>query len=210
MGRYTGPTDRLSRREGVNLFLKGERSYNGKTAIEKRPDAVPGEHGKFRSKFSEYGVRLREKQKVKRMYGIREKQFRSYFHKAAHLKGVTGSILISMLERRLDNVIYRLCFGSSRNDARQIVGHKHVIVNGEVVNIPSYQVKEGDKIEIKEKSRKMQRINQALEFASRRGVPEWLQLDEENYSGTVLRLPMRDDVTFPIEEQLIVEFYSRV
>lgn len=210
MGRYTGPTDRLSRREGVNLFLKGERSYNGKTAIEKRPDAVPGEHGKFRSKFSEYGVRLREKQKVKRMYGIREKQFRSYFHKAAHLKGVTGSILISMLERRLDNVIYRLCFGSSRNDARQIVGHKHVIVNGEVVNIPSYQVKEGDKIEIKEKSRKMQRINQALEFASRRGVPEWLQLDEENYAGTVLRLPMRDDVTFPIEEQLIVEFYSRV
>ena len=142
------------------------------------------------------------------MYGIREKQFRGYFQKAAHLKGVTGSILISMLERRLDNVIYRLCFGSSRNDARQIVSHKHVMVNGDVVNIPSYQVKEGDKIEIREKSKKKQRINQALEFASRRGVPEWL--DEENYSGTVLRLPMREDVTFPIEEQLIVEFYSRV
>ncbi len=210
MGRYTGPTDRLSRREGVNLFLKGERSYSGKSAIEKRPDQVPGEHGKFRSKFSEYGVRLREKQKVKRMYGIREKQFRGYFKKAAHLKGVTGSILISMLERRLDNVIYRLCFGSSRNDARQLVSHKHVLVNGSVVNIPSYQVKEGDQIEIREKSKKLQRINQALEFSSRRGVPEWLQLDEDNFKGAVSRLPERDDVTFPIEEQLIVEFYSRV
>ena len=210
MGRYTGPTDRLSRREGVNLFLKGERSYNGKTAVEKRPDQVPGEHGKFRSKFSEFGLRLREKQKVKRMYGIREKQFRGYFEKASRIKGVTGAILISMLERRLDNVVYRLCFGSSRNDARQLVGHAHVMVNGNVVNIPSYQVKEGDKIEIREKSKKLQRINQALEFNSRRGVPDWLELDEENYRGTVLRVPARDDVTFPIEEQLIVEFYSRV
>lgn len=210
MGRYTGPTDRLSRREGVNLFLKGERSYNGKTAVEKRPEQVPGEHGKFRGKFSEFGLRLREKQKVKRMYGIREKQFRGYFEKASRVKGVTGAILISMLERRLDNVVYRLCFGSSRNDARQLVGHAHVAVNGQVVNIPSYQVKEGDKIEIREKSKKLQRINQALEFNSRRGVPDWLELDEENYRGTVLRVPARDDVTFPIEEQLIVEFYSRV
>ncbi len=210
MGRYTGPTDRLSRREGVNLFLKGERSYNGKTAIEKRPEQVPGEHGKFRSKFSEFGVRLREKQKVKRMYGLREKQFRGYFEKAARVKGVTGSILISMLERRLDNVIYRLCMGSSRNDARQIVSHGHVLVNGESVNIPSYQVKTGDKIEIREKSKKLQRITQALEFTSRRGVPEWLQLDEENLTATVLRNPEREDITFPIEEQLIVEFYSRV
>jgi len=210
MGRYTGPTDRLSRREGVNLFLKGERSYNGKTAIEKRPEQVPGEHGKFRSKFSEFGVRLREKQKVKRMYGLREKQFRGYFEKAARVKGVTGSILISMLERRLDNVIYRLCMGSSRNDARQIVSHGHVLINGESVNIPSYQVKAGDKIEIREKSKKLQRITQALEFTSRRGVPEWLQLDEENLRATVLRNPEREDITFPIEEQLIVEFYSRV
>jgi len=210
MGRYTGPTDRLSRREGVNLFLKGERSYNGKTAVEKRPDQVPGEHGKFRSKFSEFGLRLREKQKVKRMYGIREKQFRGYFEKASRIKGVTGTILISMLEMRLDNVIYRLCFGSSRSDARQIVSHAHVMVNGNVVNIHSYQVKEGDKIEIREKSKKLQRINQALEFNSRRGVPDWLELDEENYRGTVLRVPARDDVTFPIDEQLIVEFYSRV
>lgn len=210
MGRYTGPTDRLSRREGVNLFLKGERSYNGKTAIEKRPEQVPGEHGKFRGKFSEFGVRLREKQKIKRMYGLREKQFRGYFEKAARVKGVTGSILLSMLERRLDNVIYRLCFGSSRNDARQLVSHEHVLVNGEVVNVPSYQVKAGDKVEIREKSKKLQRINQALEFTSRRGVPEWLELDEENYKGSVLRHPERDDITFPIEEQLIVEFYSRV
>ncbi|MEZ4547558.1 MAG: 30S ribosomal protein S4 [Candidatus Dadabacteria bacterium] len=210
MGRYTGPTDRLSRREGVNLFLKGERSYNGKTAIEKRPEQVPGEHGKFRSKFSEFGVRLREKQKVKRMYGLREKQFKSYFQKAARLKGVTGSILIAMLERRLDNVIYRLCMGSSRSDARQIVSHNHVLVNGESVNIPSYQVKPGDKIEIREKSKKLQRIAQALEFTSRRGVPEWLELDEENLKGTVVRNPEREDITFPIEEQLIVEFYSRV
>lgn len=210
MGRYTGPTDKLSRREGVNLFLKGERSYNGKTAIERRPDQVPGEHGKFRSKFSEYGVRLREKQKVKRMYGLREKQFAKYFKRASHIKGVTGSILISLLERRLDNVIYRLCLGSSRNDARQIVSHKHVLVNGQPLNIPSYQVKPGDKIEIREKSKKLQRINEALQFRSRRGVPEWLSLDEESYSGTVLRNPEREDVTFPIDEQLVVEFYSRV
>ena len=210
MGRYTGPTDRISRREGVNLFLKGERSYNGKTAIEKRPDQVPGEHGKFRSKFSEYGVRLREKQKVKRMYGLREKQFKKYFIKSSHIKGVTGFILLSLLERRLDNTVFRLCLGSSRNDARQLVSHKHILVNGEVVNIPSYMVQEGDKIEIREKSKKLQRIHEALEFRSRRGIPEWLRLDEENYIGTVTRLPERDDITFPIDEQMIVEFYSRV
>ncbi len=210
MGRYTGPTDRISRREGVNLFLKGERSYNGKTAIEKRPDQVPGEHGKFRSKFSEFGVRLREKQKVKRMYGLREKQFKKYFTKASHIKGVTGYILLSLLERRLDNVVFRLCLGSSRNDARQLVSHKHILVNGSVVNIPSYIVQEGDTIEIREKSKKLQRVHEALEFRSRRGIPEWLSLDEEKYVGTVTRLPERDDVTFPIDEQLIVEFYSRV
>ncbi len=210
MGRYTGPTDRLSRREGVNLFLKGERSYNGKSGIEMRPEQVPGEHGKFRSKFSEFGVRLREKQKVKRMYGLRERQFLKYFQKAAKIKGVTGSNLISLLEGRLDNVVFRLCFGSSRNDARQIVSHQHVLVNGKKVNIPSFQVKEGDTIEIREKSKKMQRITQALEFRTRRGIPEWLSLDEESLKGTVMRLPLRDDVTFPMEEQLIVEFYSRV
>lgn len=210
MGRYTGPTDRISRREGVNLFLKGERSYNGKTAIEKRPDQVPGEHGKFRSKFSEYGVRLREKQKVKRMYGLREKQFKKYFIKSSHIKGVTGFILLSLLERRLDNVVYRLCMGSSRNDARQLVSHKHILVNGQVNNIPSYMVNEGDKIEIREKSKKLQRVHEALEFRSRRGIPEWLSLDEENYIGTVMRHPERDDITFPIDEQMIVEFYSRV
>jgi len=210
MGRYTGPTDRISRREGVNLFLKGERSYSGKTAIEKRPDQVPGEHGKFRTRFSEFGVRLREKQKVKRMYGLREKQFKKYFIKSSKIKGVTGFILLSLLERRLDNVVFRLCFGSSRNDARQLVGHKHILVNGSVVNIPSYLVNEGDKIEVREKSKKLKRVHEALEFRSRRGVPEWLVLDEENYVGSVSKLPTREDVTFPIDEQLIVEFYSRV
>jgi len=210
MGRYTGPTDKLSRREGVNLFLKGERSYSGKTAIERRPDSVPGEHGKFRTRFSEYGVRLREKQKVKRMYGLREKQFAKYFKKASRIKGVTGSILISLLEKRLDNVVYRLCLGSSRSDARQLVSHKHILINGKTVNIPSYQVEEGDKVQIRDKSKKLQRVNEALQFRSRRGVPEWLELDEETYTGTVLRAPLRDDVTFPIDEQMVVEFYSRV
>ncbi|MGI9535238.1 MAG: 30S ribosomal protein S4 [Thermodesulfobacteriota bacterium] len=209
MGRYTGPTDRLSRREGINLFLKGERSYNGKSAIETRPQP-PGEHGQGRIKFSEYGVRLREKQKVKRMYGIREKQFRRYFKKASRIDGVTGSILITLLERRLDNVVYKLGFASTRNDSRQLVGHKHVLVNGSVVNIPSFQVSEGDVVEIRDKSKKLSRINLSLELLTRRPVPTWLDHDKDNYKGSVVRLPEREDVTFPIEEQLIVEFYSRV
>ena len=209
MGRYTGPTDRLSRREGINLFLKGERSYNGKSAIETRQQP-PGEHGQRRAKFSEYGVRLREKQKVKRMYGIREKQFRRYFKKASRLESVTGSVLISMLERRLDNVVYRLGFASTRNDARQLVVHKHVLVKGSVVNIPSFQVIEGDVIKIRDKSKRLSRINQSLELITRRPVPLWLEHDKDNYRGVVKRLPEREDVTFPIDEQLIVEFYSRV
>ncbi|NIP30677.1 MAG: 30S ribosomal protein S4 [Candidatus Dadabacteria bacterium] len=207
MGRYTGPTDRLSRREGINLFLKGERSYTGK--IDKRLEQPPGVHGLRRSKFSEFGIRLREKQKVKTMYGIREKQFRRYFEKAARMSGITGSLLISMLERRLDNVVYRLGFASSRNDGRQLVGHKHVLVNGKSVNIPSYQVKDGDKIEIREKSRNLSRVHQALKLLERRPVPNWLELDIESIQGSVVRLPEREDVTVPIDEQLIVEFYSR-
>ena len=210
MGRYTGPTDRLSKREGVNLFLKGERSYNGKTSIDAKANQPPGVHGLRRSKFSEFGLRLREKQKVKRMYGLREKQFKRYFEKAARMSGVTGSLLIELLERRLDNVVYRLGFGSSRSDARQLVGHKHILVNGSVVNIPSYQVKEGDVVEIREKSKKLARINQALQLLERKPVPEWLENDLDNYKGVVKRIPEREDVTFPIEEQLIVEFYSRV
>lgn len=210
MGRYTGPTCKLSRREGMNLFLKGERAYNGKSAIEKRPNQPPGVHGQRRPKFSEFAIRLREKQKVKRIYGIREKQFRRYFEEASRVKGVTGSLLISLLERRLDNVVYRLGFGSSRKEARQMVGHRHILVNGKKVNIPSYQTGAGDVVEVREKSREMKRINESLELLSRRGFPEWLDLDRENYKGTVRRLPIREDVTFPIEEQLIIEFYSRV
>ena len=208
MGRYTGPTDRLSRREGINLFLKGERSYTGK--LDRRLDQPPGVHGLRRSKFSEFGIRLREKQKVKTMYGIRERQFRRYFEKAARMNGITGSLLITMLERRLDNVVYRLGFASSRNDGRQLVGHKHVLVNGTTVNIPSYQVKEGDKIEIREKSKSLSRVHQALKLLERRPIPSWLELDIDGLKGTLTRLPEREDVTVPIDEQLIVEFYSRV
>ena len=212
MGRYTGPTDRLSRREGVNLFLKGERSYNGKSTVDQYSHP-PGEHGQGRghTKFSEYGLRLREKQKVKRLYCIRENQFRRYFKNAFKLDGVTGSILISMLERRLDSVVYRLGFGTSRSDSRQLITHKHILVNGSVVNIPSFQIKDGDTIEVKNKSKKLSRINQAISILNRRPVPAWLEQDLENYRGTVIRLPEREDVTFPIiDEQLIVEFYSRV
>lgn len=208
MGRYTGPTDRLSRREGVNLFLKGERSYTGK--LDRRLEQPPGVHGLRRSKFSEYGIRLREKQKVKNMYGIREKQFSRYFKRAARMSGITGSLLIIMLEQRLDNVVYRLGFASSRNDGRQLVSHKHILVNGAMVNIPSYQVKEGDTIEIREKSRNLTRIQEGLRLLERRPIPSWLDLDIEKLKGSVSRLPEREDVTVPIDEQLIVEFYSRV
>jgi small subunit ribosomal protein S4 len=210
MGRYTGPTDRLSRREGMNLFLKGERAYSGKSAVDKRPNQVPGQHGSRRSKFSEYGLRLREKQKVKRIYGVREGQFRKYYEDALGMKGVTGENLISLLERRLDNVVYRLGFASTRAEARQMVTHGHILVNGRKVNIPSYRVDVGDGVEVREKSRGMKRINESLEFLSRRGVPEWLELDRDSYRGTLKRVPQRGDVTVPIEEQLIVEFYSRV
>jgi small subunit ribosomal protein S4 len=210
MGRYTGPTDRLSKREGINLFLKGERSYNGKSSIDAKSNQPPGVHGLRRSKFSEYGLRLRYKQKVKRSYGLREKQFKRYFAKASRMNGVTGSLLIVLLESRLDNVVYRLGFGSSRSDSRQLVGHKHILVNGSVLNIPSYQVQAGDVIEIREKSKKLGRINQALQLLERKPVPDWLEHDIDNYKGLVKRLPEREDVTFPIEEQLIVEFYSRV
>lgn len=193
----------------MKLFLKGERCY-AKCTLEKRPDKVPGEHGLARTKFSEFGIRLREKQKVKRIYGLTENQFRRYFEKASGIKGVTGQVLISSLERRLDNVAYRLGFGSSRKEARQIVRFRHVLLNGRKVDIPSYEVRVGDVIEVASKSRKLDRINQSFELLSRRGLPDWLELDRENYRGTVKRLPVREDVTVPIEEQLIVEFYSRV
>lgn len=210
MARYTGPSCRHCRREGMKLFLKGEKCYTEKCPIEVRPNQTPGNQGKRRPRFSEFGIRLREKQKVKRIYGLTEKQFRRYYEDALRIKGVTGDVLVATLERRLDNVVYRLGFGSSRKEARQLVRHGHILVNGEKVDIPSYQVDLGDVIEVSEKSRDVDRINQSLEMLARRGFPEWLELDRENYKGTIKRLPIREDVTVPIEEQLIVEFYSRV
>jgi small subunit ribosomal protein S4 len=193
----------------MKLFLKGDKCYT-KCTLEKRPDQAPGEHGLARPKFSEFGIRLREKQKVRRIYGLTERQFRRYFEKASRVKGITGELLISSLESRLDNVVYRLGFGSSRKEARQMVRYRHILVNGRTLDIPSYQVRVDDTVEVAEKSRKVDRINQSLELLSRRGLPEWLELDRENYKGVIKRLPIREDVTVPIEEQLIVEFYSRV
>jgi small subunit ribosomal protein S4 len=208
MARYTGPACKLCRREGLKLFLKGERCFTDKCSFDRRP-YPPGQHGQRRIKFTEYGIRLREKQKVRRIYGMMERQFRGYFKKADRSKGVTGRKLLSLLERRLDSVSYRLGFASTRADARQLVRHKHVKVNGKTVNIPSFQVKPGDKISIRQKSQSKQRIATALAGVDRRGVPDWLKLDKESFSGEIRTLPDREEITLPIQEQLIVEFYSR-
>ncbi len=208
MARYNGPSCKLCRREGLKLFLKGERCYTDKCSFDRRP-YPPGQHGQRRIKFTEYGIRLREKQKVRRIYGVLERQFRTYYEAASRGKGVTGEALLNLLERRLDSVVYRLGFAWTRADARQIVRHKHVKVNGRIVNIPSFLVKPGDKIEIREKSKQKGRVQSALEGVDRRGVPEWLELDKENLAGTVKTMPNREEITLPIQEQLIVEFYSR-
>ncbi len=208
MARYIGPSCKLCRREGEKLFLKGDRCYTDKCAFDRRP-YPPGQHGQRRSKVTEYGIRLREKQKVRRIYSVLERQFRKYFASADRQKGVTGENLLSLLERRLDSVCYRLGFAATRNDGRQLVRHKHVMVNGKSVSIPSYQVKPGDKITIREKSRSKSRIALALEGVERRGVPEWLELDKDTLTGTVKTPPVREAITLPIREQLIVEFYSR-
>ena len=208
MARYIGPVCRLCRREGTKLFLKGDRCYTDKCAHDRRP-YPPGQHGQRRMKFTEYGIRLREKQKVARIYGIFEKQFRRYFSKADRAKGVTGENLLGLLERRLDSVCYRIGFASTRAESRHLVRHKHVSVNGVTVNIPSYQVKPGDKVEVREKSRKMARIASALEAAERRGIPGWMELNKEAFAGTIKSAPNREEITLPIQEQLIVEFYSR-
>jgi len=210
LARYIGSVCRLCRREGMKLFLKGDRCYSEKCAVDRRPEKPPGVHGDRRPKFSEFGIRLREKQKVKRIYGLTERQFRKYIEKASRSKAETGKLLISLLERRLDNVLYRLGFASSRKEARHLVRFGHIIVNGRRVDVPSYQIKEGDAIEVAEKSRKLGRINQSIESLERRGFPGWLELEKDNYRGVVKKLPLREDVTLPIEEQLIVEFYSRV
>ncbi len=208
MARYTGPKCRLCRREGIKLFLKGDRCYTDKCALERRPYA-PGQHGRARRKASDYLLQLREKQKVKRLYGVMEKQFRRYFEKAERQRGATGTNLLRLLELRLDNVVYRLGFANSRSQARQLVRHGHFLVNGKKVNIPSYLVKVNDVIEVNEKSREIPVIKEAQEVVDRRGIPGWLELDAANFKGVVKALPERDDITFPISENLIVELYSK-
>lgn len=208
MARYTGPSCRLCRRENMELFLKGDRCYTDKCAIKRR-NYPPGQHGQGRSKVSAYGVQLREKQKVRRIYGLLEKQFRGYFAEADRMKGVTGENLLSLLERRLDNVVYRLGFASSRTESRQIVRHGHFTLNGRKVNIPSIQLKVGDVIALREKSTKIASINESLEAVVRRGVPQWLELDKDGFKGTLKALPIREDITTPIQEQLVVELYSK-
>ena len=192
----------------MELFLKGERCYTDKCAIKRR-NYPPGQHGQGRAKVTDYGTQLREKQKVRRIYGILEMQFRSYFETADRMKGVTGENLLFLLERRLDNIVYRLGFASSRIEARQLVRHGHFRLNGRKVNIPSIQIKMGDVIELRDKSRKVACINESLESVVRRGIPQWLELDKEAYKGTIKSLPVREDITMPIQEQLIVELYSK-
>ena len=209
MARYTGSVCRLCRRERMKLFLKGDRCFKEKCAIERR-SYPPGQHGTRRSRRMQgYGIQLREKQKVKRIYGLLERQFRSYFKEADRKKGITGENLLVILERRLDNVVYSLGYASSRAQARQLVRHGHIQVDGKKVTIPSYQVRAENDVVVKEASRKNEFIRASVETARGRGVPDWLELDAENVSGKVLRLPTREDIKLPIQEQLIVELYSR-
>lgn len=208
LGRYIESVCKLCRREGMKLFFKGDRCYTDKCAFERRSYA-PGQHGQGRSKPTAYALQLREKQRAKRMYGLMERQFHGYFKKAERLKGITGENLLLLLERRLDNVVYRLGFADSRGDARQLIMHRHLRVNGNGVSIPSYIVKPGQIIEIKEKSKGKARVNEALETVERRGIPQWLELDKASHKGVVKALPKREDITMPIQEQFIVELYSR-
>ncbi len=209
MARYIGPVCRLCRREDMKLFLKGERCYTDKCGYERRA-YPPGQHGQSRRrKRSDYGEQLREKQKVKRIYGLAEKQFRGYYHKAIRMTGVTGHSLIQLLERRLDNVVYRMGFASDHAEARQLVRHGHFTINGKKVNIPSYLVRARDVVQVKEPSQKIARINEAMAAVDRRGVPQWITMDKDNFRGAINQLPSREDVTLPIREQLIIELYSK-
>jgi small subunit ribosomal protein S4 len=209
MARYIGPVCRLCRREGMKLFLKGERCYTEKCAIEKR-NFAPGQHGKSRkSKMLGYGIQLREKQKVKRIYGVLEDQFRRYFEQAERTRGITGETLLQLLERRLDNVAYRAGFATSRPAARQLVRHGHFTVNGRKVDIPSFSVKPGDVVAVRSISKKSAAILHALEEVKGRGVPEWLQFDAEGMSARIGSIPSRQQINLPVQEQLIVELYSK-
>ncbi|SHM85249.1 SSU ribosomal protein S4P [Caldanaerovirga acetigignens] len=208
MARHTGPVCRLCRREGIKLYLKGERCYTPKCAIDRRGYA-PGQHGQMKRKLTEYGVQLREKQKAKRIYGVLEQQFKIYFEEASRKKGVTGENLLRLLECRLDNVVYRLGFAKSRAQARQIVRHGHIEVNGKKVNIPSYQVRPGDVIAVREKSRSLELFKEMAELGRGKVMPEWLSVNYDTLSGEVLRYPNREDIDVPIQEHLIVELYSK-
>jgi small subunit ribosomal protein S4 len=209
VARYRGPVCRLCRREGMKLFLKGERCYKEKCAIERR-NAPPGQHGTMRRrKVRAYGLQLREKQKLRRVYGVLEGQFRRTFAEASRRKGVTGETLLQLLELRLDNVVYALGFATSRNQARQFVRHGHIEVDGKRVDVPSYRLRQGQQVAVAEKSRGNQLIKEAIEFAQGRGIPSWLEFDASALQGKVLELPVREDIRVPIQEQLIVELYSR-
>lgn len=206
MARYTGPTCKLMRREGTDLFLKGRgNSIENKCKLDK----PPGVHGEGRTRLSDYGLQLREKQKVRRLYGVLEKQFRNYFKRAARQKGSTGENLLVLLETRLDNVVYRMGFGSTRAESRQLVSHKAVLVNGQTVNIASYQVKAGDVIAIREKSKNQSRIIEAMTIADQLGLPEWVEVDTKKLEGTFKSVPERSDLPAEINESLIVELYSK-
>ena len=208
MARYNGSVCRLCRREGTKLFLKGDRCYSDKCSIDKRA-YPPGQHGQGRTRFSDYGVQLREKQKMKRMYGMLERQFRLTYQRASRMKGRSGENLLILLERRLDNVVFRLGFATSRAEARQLVKHGHFIVNGRKAHTPSLLVKPGWKVVLRERSREVARISGALDALEGKSLPSWLELDKSSFEGTIKQLPVREDITIPIDEQLIVEHYSR-
>lgn len=208
MARYRGPVEKLERRLGVSLALKGERRLAGKSALEKRPYA-PGQHGQRKAKVSEYGLQLREKQKAKFMYGVSEKQFRRLFAEAARREGNTGALLISLLEQRLDNVVYRMGFASTRRFARQLVTHGHILVNGKRVDIPSYRVRAGEKIEIIEKSKENPQIVRAIELTNQTGMVAWVDVEKDKKYGIFTRIPEREEVIIPVEERYIVELYSK-
>ncbi|MEW6714552.1 MAG: 30S ribosomal protein S4 [Nitrospirota bacterium] len=208
MARYTEALCRLCRRESEKLFLKGDRCYTDKCAVERRK-YPPGQHGQRRKKQSDYATQLREKQKAKEIYNVLEKQFKKYFYMAEKKKGITGSNLLQILESRLDNVVYRLGFASNRRQARQLILHGHFNVNGKRVNIPSYMVRAGDSIDVREESRKLAPVQENIAKAEHRGLPSWVQRDLNNFSGRILNLPAMDDISLPVQEQLIVELYSK-
>jgi len=208
LARYTGPVCKLCRRDMMKLYLKGDRCYSDKCAVERR-NYPPGQHGQNRGKLSDYGIQLREKQKIRRIYGLLEKQYKLYFKEADRQKGVTGTNFLVLLERRLDNTVYRLGFADSRSQARQLVLHNHFLVNGKKVSIPSYLLRPGDSVAVCEGSRQLNVINESLEALPRRGLPPWLDLDKTKYEGVFKTLPIREDMNLPVQEQLVVEFYSK-